>query len=89
MDKVNHNIQATIKIKLLSGEIITKQDIFYLTTNLAEYIRLIIKRLSVSCPMVYNEHGKKFGLYFVPSVVKYSKLKQYLNKRKLKLESEL
>ena len=79
------NVKARIKITLLKGEIITKSDMMLLTTNLAEYIRLLRVKFDIACDMVKGENGRKFGIYYASNLVSQAKIKSYLKNRKLEL----
>lgn len=79
------NVLSRIKITLLKGEIITKADMILLTTNLAEYIRLLRKKFDIACLMVKGQNGRKFGLYYASKSVSETKLKSYLKNRKLEI----
>ena len=85
--KVNeiNNVLSRVKVTLLKGEIITKSDMILLTTNLAEYIRLLRKKFDIACLMVKGQNGRKFGLYYASKSVSETKLKSYLKNRKLKM----
>jgi len=85
--KVNeiNNVLSRVKVTLLKGEIITKSDMILLTTNLAEYIRLLRKKFDIACLMVKGQNGRKFGLYYSPKSVSETKLKSYIRNRKLEM----